>query len=89
MTAHVRPLGATTVKRAPLPRTPLAQAVDGLIARVRRRALAESTRRKWNELMTRACAIRAAGGGTADQLDQAAELYAAGLVASALREVEA
>ncbi len=89
MTPHVRPLGATTVKRAPLPRAPVAQAVDTLIARVRRRALAEATRRKWSELMARACAIRAAGGGTADQFDQAAELYAAGVVASALREVEA
>jgi len=89
VTPHVRPLGAATVKRAPLPRTPVAQAVDGLIARIRRRALAEATRRKWSELMARACAIRAAGGGTADQLDQAAEMYAAGVVASAIREVEA
>lgn len=89
MTARVRPLGATTVKRAPLPRTPVAQAVDTLIARIRRRAAAEATRQKWSELMTRACAIRVAGGGTADQFDQAAELYAAGVVASALREVSA
>jgi len=88
VTPGVRPLGATTVKRAPLPRAPVAQVVDGLIARIRRRALAEATRRKWSELMTRACAIRAAGGGTANQFDQAAALYASGIVSSALREVE-
>ena len=64
------------MKRPPLPRTSAAQAVSAFVAQVGRHARLESSRRKLDEIMSRACAIRAARGCTEAELDEAAAKYA-------------
>ena len=64
------------MKRPPLPPTTAAQAVSAFIAQVSRHAMLESSRRKLDEIMSRACAIRAARGCTEAELDEAAAKYA-------------
>lgn len=64
--------------RAPFIRSATARGVRALVARLRRSVRAQADRQRLNELLAQVCALRAAGGCTPAQFDQAAALFAAG-----------
>jgi hypothetical protein len=68
------------VIRATFPSSAVAHGARALVARLRRSAQALADRQRLHELLSKVCELRAAGGCTPAQLDQAAAIFTAALL---------